>query len=125
MAIMTDVRPRESVANNSAVLDHVFISYSRRDQPYVSRLVTELHSAGITSWTAGPGRHSPAWRDEIFPHIANCAAFVVVMTPWSQVAGGVAEEISFAQSLGKEIIPIPGRLAPRQCSVLLRCLMDG
>ncbi len=106
MAFMTEVRPRESVAGSSAVLDRVFISYSRRDQPYVTRLVTELHTAGISSWTAGPGRHSPAWRDEIFPHIANCAVFVVVMSPWSQVADGVAREISFAQSLGKKIIPV-------------------
>lgn len=106
MAFMTEVRPRESVADSSAVLGRVFISYSRRDQPYVSQLVTELHTAGISSWTAGPGRHSPAWRDEIFPHIASCAVVVVVMSPWSQAADGVAQEISFARSLAKTIIPV-------------------
>ena len=106
MAFMTEVRPRESAAGSSAVPDRVFISYSRRDQAYVSRLATSLRAAGITSWTAGPGRHSPAWQVEIFPHIADCAVFVVVMSPWSQVAEGVAQEISYARSLGKAIIPI-------------------
>lgn len=88
------------------MLDPVFISYSRRDQVYVSRLVTSLRTAGMASWTSGPGRHCPAWRDAVFPKIGNCAVFVVVMTPWSQAAGGVAEEISYARSLQKSVIPV-------------------
>jgi hypothetical protein len=102
----TYVRPRDSVGENSAGLDYVFVSYSRWDQPYVGRLAASLSTAGIPSWTSGPGRHSPAWRNEVFPNIADCTAVLVVMTPRSWAADGVAQEIAYAESLQKVVIPI-------------------
>jgi hypothetical protein len=105
-SMMSEVRPRGAVRGNFDGQDHVFISYSRWDQSYVSRLVTAFRAAGVSSWTSGLGRHSPAWRDVVFPLIADCAGLVVVMTPRSYAASGVHQEIRYAESLQKAVIPI-------------------
>jgi hypothetical protein len=42
----------------------------------------------------------------VFPHIIGCAAVVVVMTPLSEIAGGVVQEIRYAVRLGKPVVPI-------------------
>jgi hypothetical protein len=102
----TGVRPRDSAGTASVGLGHVFVSHSRWDRSYVNRLVAWLQAAAIPSWISGPERHCPAWQDSVFPSIAGCAAFIVVMTPRSQVAEGVGQEISHAESLGKPVIPI-------------------
>jgi hypothetical protein len=101
--MMTDALPGKPVGTG---LSHVFVSYSRRDQPYIGRLATWLHNAGIPLWMSGPANHCPAWQESVFPNIANCAALVVVMTPQSRVAQGVAQEVGYAESLGKAVIPV-------------------
>lgn len=103
---MLDVRPPSPAWEAFDGLGHVFVSYSRWDQLYVSRLVTSFQSAGIPSWISGPSHHCPGWQDTVFPHIASCAVFLAVMTPRSRVALGVDQEISYARSLRKTIIPV-------------------
>ena len=101
----------DAAADDIALVDpagrgYLFVSHSRRDRAYAARLVAWLRAAGVRAWISGPERHCPAWQDSIFPHITACEAFVIVMTSWSQVAGGVTLEIDYAQELGKPFIPL-------------------
>lgn len=88
---------------------HIFISYSRWDQDFVSHVTTWLRAAGMKPWICGPGKHSRAWQDSIAPGIAGCAALLVLATPRSRSAAGVAWEVDYAKKIGKPVIPLsPG-----------------
>ena len=90
----------------SASPGHVFVSHSRWDRADASRLVAWLGSAGVRTWISGLERHCPVWPDSIFPNIASCSALVVLMSPRSEVAGGVNQEVRYAEALGKPVIPV-------------------
>lgn len=86
---------------------HVFVSYSRKDRPYVKQLVEHLRSAGITVWideTLQPG--TPTWVRAVERAIDDCTAFVPVMTPNSSESAWVDREIDLAQELNKPILPL-------------------
>ncbi len=90
----------------SASPGHVFVSHSRWDRAEASRLVAWLSAAGVRTWISGLEAHCPVWPDSIFPNIANCSAFVVLMSPHSEVADGVDQEVRYAEALGKPVIPV-------------------
>lgn len=85
----------------------IFISYSRRDQEFVSRLADDLnaHVAGV--WfdqsTIQPGQK---WHDEILEGIRECKAFVLVLSPDAVESRYVREELDKALELGKPIFPV-------------------
>jgi hypothetical protein len=99
-------RLKDSSDTASAEPTSIFVSYSRWDVLHVSRLVARLRTAGISTWVSGPECHCPDWQEWVFPNIFDCAVFLVVMTPRSEVAGGVRQEIDYAESLGKPVMPI-------------------
>lgn len=100
------VRPLGRVGAASSGMGYVFISHSRWDRLYASRLVTWLRASGIPVWISGLERHCPVWQDSILPNIAHCSAVVVLMTPRSELAVGVHEEICYAKKIGKPVIPL-------------------
>lgn len=85
----------------------IFISYSRRDQEFVTRLATDLdaHVAGVwfdqSAIQAGEN-----WHDEILEGIGECKAFVLVLSPDAVESHYVQEEVNKALELGKTIFPI-------------------
>jgi TIR domain len=64
-----------------AVGNHVFISYSRNDEAYLSGLVAHLRSAGLIVWHDSGIDYGDQWVAVIQSHIDSCAAFIVVMSP--------------------------------------------
>lgn len=102
----TDDRPLAWTGTRSADLGHVFVSHSRWDRSEAYRLTAWLRAAGVPVWISGPERHCPTWPDSIFPNIASCSALVVLMSPRSEVAEGVDQELRYAQALGKPIVPL-------------------
>src|SRR5512138_976882 len=90
----------------------IFISYSRRDQEFVTRLASDLneHVAGV--WfdqsAIQPGEK---WRDEIMEGIRECKAFVLVLSPDAMESQYVREEVQQALALGKTIFPVIYRAA--------------
>lgn len=90
----------------------VFISYSRRDQEFVLRLVADLEDREAFTWidrgNIGGGQ---VWRDAIDAGIRNCKVFVLVISPDSIASSNVGSELELALAYGKPIIPLLYRRA--------------
>jgi hypothetical protein len=91
----------------------IFISYSRRDQEFVTRLASDLDKQVAGAWfdqsTIQVGQK---WHDEIMEGIRECRAFVLVLSPDAAESRYVQEEVNKALELGKPIIPVlyrPGK----------------
>ena len=85
----------------------IFISYSRRDQEFVTRLASDLNAQVAGVWfdqsTIELGQK---WHDEIMEGIRECKAFILVLSPDSMESKYVNEEVSKALELGKTIFPV-------------------
>src|SRR5512134_1539487 len=85
----------------------IFISYSRRDQEFVSRLASDLNAQVAGVWfdqsAIQPGEK---WRDEIMEGIRDCKAFILVLSPDAMESRYVREEVNKALELGKTIFPV-------------------
>lgn len=85
----------------------VFISYSRKDLPFVEHLAADLKEAGLDVWydvsRLGGGSR---WRVEIENALRNSQFVVVVLSPDSVTSEWVEREFLFASSLGLVIIPL-------------------
>ncbi len=96
----------------------VFISYSRKDKEFVSRLVASLTSAGRDVWVDWEDiPPSAEWRAEIYTAIREAEAFIFVISPDSSSSAVCREEIEQAVANRKRIIPIVFRPAPRETLV--------
>jgi hypothetical protein len=85
----------------------IFISYSRRDQEFVTRLASDLNAHVAFVWfdrsTIQPGQK---WHDEIMEGIRDCKAFILVLSPDAMESPYVREEVNKALELGKTLFPI-------------------
>jgi len=85
----------------------VFISYSRWNKPFGDHLRLDLQRAGLTVWLdmfdldAGRG-----WNDAIRTAIEAATHVVVLMSPESAKSEVVLQEVAYAQSLGKPLVPL-------------------
>ena len=85
----------------------VFVSYSRRDEEFVLRLVDDLEDRQALAWIDRGNIHGgEQWRASIENGIREAKAFVVVISPNSIASSNVAEELDIAFQLGKPIIPL-------------------
>lgn len=85
----------------------IFISYSRRDQEFVTRLVSDLneHVSGVW-FDQSTIQLGQKWHDEILEGIRECKAFILVLSPDAMESRYVQEEVNKALELGKTIFPI-------------------
>jgi len=85
----------------------IFISYSRRDQEFVTRLASDLDAQVAGVWfdqsTIQVGQK---WHDEIMEGIHECKAFILVLSPDAMESRHAREEVNKALELGKTIFPI-------------------
>ena len=85
----------------------IFISYSRRDQEFVSRLAADLNEQVAGVWFDQSALQvGQNWHDAILDGIRDCKAFVVVLSPDAIESRYVHEEVETALRLGKPIFPI-------------------
>ncbi len=90
----------------------VFISYSRRDQPFVRQLAARLKAAGRESWVDWEGiPPSAKWMDEIRAAIDGASAMVFVISPDSLASAVCAQELEHALAVNKRLIPVVARPA--------------
>ncbi len=90
----------------------VFISYSRRDEEFVLRLVNDLEARQAPAWIDRGNIHGgEQWRASIQGGIRDARAFVLVISPDSMASPNVAEEIGLALQFGTPIIPLVYRRA--------------
>ena len=102
---------------------HVFMSYSRRDDEVMRRIVTYLRNQGIKVWVDNekliPG--TPIWEEEIEKAIKNAPAIVVVLSPDSKNSEWVRREISLADQYRKRVFPVLVR-GDEESSISLRLI---
>jgi hypothetical protein len=91
----------------------IFISYSRRDQEFVTRLAGDLDAQVAGVWfDQSTIQLGQKWYDEIMEGIRECKAFILVLSPDAAESKYVREEVNKALELGKTIFPIlyrPGK----------------
>src|SRR5215207_152821 len=91
----------------------IFISYSRRDQEFVTRLASDLNAQVAGVWfDQSTIQLGQKWYDEIMEGIRDCKAFILVLSPDAAESKYVREEVNKALELGKTIFPIlyrPGK----------------
>lgn len=101
---------RESAKNASNVSSEfdVFISYAREDaEQHALNLARELGNKSFDVWIdtkLSPG--TQVWTNEIENAIRKSSVFIVLVSPKIHDSKWVKREISFAESIGKTIIPI-------------------
>ncbi|CAG0953023.1 hypothetical protein ANAEL_00174 [Anaerolineales bacterium] len=85
----------------------IFISYSRVDTEFVTRLITDLTRQGLNIWmdqrNIGAGQR---WDSVIQDALEACDLFMIVLSPHSVESENVLDELSFAINSNKRIIPI-------------------
>jgi hypothetical protein len=85
----------------------IFISYSRRDQEFVTRLAADLDRQVAGVWFDQSAiQVGQDWYDEIMDGIRECKAFILVLSPDAAESRYVREEVNKALELGKPIIPV-------------------
>src|ERR671919_2434502 len=87
--------------------NEIFISYSRRDQEFVTRLASDLDAQVAGVWFDQSSiQLGEKWHDEIMEGIRDCKAFILVLSPDAAESKYVREEVNKALELGKTIFPI-------------------
>ena len=85
----------------------LFLSYSRRDKPFVERLFNGLSDRGKDVWADFddiPG--AAAWRGELHLGITESDAFVFVISPHSVTSDYCRQEVDQAAALNKRMVPV-------------------
>jgi hypothetical protein len=85
---------------------YIFISYAHADSEKVFAEIKRFNEAGYNVWYdegIAPGNE---WTDEIADALADCAVFVVMITPTSASRENVMNEINFALDEKKPFIAI-------------------
>jgi hypothetical protein len=85
----------------------IFISYSRRDQEFVTRLAGDLNAQVAGVWfDQSTIQLGQKWHEEIMDGIRECKAFILVLSPDAVESKYVRTEVKKAVELGKTIFPI-------------------
>jgi hypothetical protein len=102
---------------------HVFISYSRKDDVVMHRVVAFLRRQGLKVWVDNekltPG--TPVWEAEIEKAIKGASAIVIVLSPDSKDSEWVRREISLADQYRKRVFPVLVR-GDEESSITLRLI---
>jgi len=93
-------------------MNQIFISYAHKDTDFVELLRIKLKEADIVAWVDHNSlKAGTDWQKSIDEGIKNSMAVVLVMSPDSLNSHFVTYEWSYANGLGKAIIPLMYREA--------------
>ncbi|MEO0598893.1 MAG: toll/interleukin-1 receptor domain-containing protein, partial [Chloroflexota bacterium] len=85
----------------------VFVSYSRRDKPFVEKLVTALVQDGRDVWIDWEDIPRAAdWLNEIDKGIENATTFVFVVSTHSLTSEICNHELAYALKFNKRVVPL-------------------
>ena len=84
----------------------IFISYSRANLSYVTQLVKVLRNKGLEVWFDMHIEGGDVWDNELEHQLKNADVIIWVLSKASVASENVANEISYAESLNKKVIPI-------------------
>src|SRR5437763_1112191 len=91
----------------------VFVSYSRRDAEFVTRLAEGLRGRGKDVWLDVQGiRDGERFPEALRRAIEDADAFVFVISPDSVASDFCEQEVAHASQLNKRIVPLALRHVP-------------
>ena len=85
---------------------YIFTSYAHADSAIVFAELVRFHSQGYPIWYDEGIEAGNKWGDEIANAISNCSLFIVFLTPQSIKSENVQDEIDFAISENRKVLPI-------------------
>lgn len=98
---------KESQAKSSSERTDVFVSYSRTDGDIARRLNESLQITGKTTWFDQESIASGAdFQKEIYQGIQNADNIIFILSPESILSPYCADEVEYAQKLGKRFITL-------------------
>jgi hypothetical protein len=84
-----------------------FLSYARTDDTIALKLADDLIAAGVQVWVdqydIQPSQH---WDRAVEAAVRGCEGMIVVLSPRSAASPTVADEVSVAIDMRKELIPV-------------------
>ena len=84
-----------------------FVSYSREDWEFVSRVAKDLKAKGANVWMDKREIHAgDRWELELETALEGCSRMLVILSPASVVSPNVLAEVAFAIDEGKQVIPV-------------------
>lgn len=84
-----------------------FISYSRANSDFATRLTEDLKAAGHDIWFDQFNIPTGSrWDDEIEKALRSCAVFLLILSPASMQSQNVKDEVGYAIDAGKHILPV-------------------
>jgi predicted ATPase len=101
----------------------VFISYAAQNKTDIEQLVEHLRVVGCDTWYDASLRGGQDWWDEILRRIADCDAFIAVISRDALSSTACRRECDWAAALNKPMMPVavepppkalPGRFSRRQ-----------
>ncbi len=98
---------KESQSKSSSERTDVFVSYSRTDGDIARKLNESLQIAGKTTWFDQESIASGAdFQKEIYEGIQNADNIVFILSPESILSPYCADEVEFAQKIGKRFVTL-------------------
>jgi hypothetical protein len=88
------------------MMSEVFISYGRKDKPFVHKLRDQLNEAGFSVWHDEDIDGGQNWFKTITEEIRKCRVLLVVISAESANSQFVALECGMALALNKHLIPL-------------------
>jgi hypothetical protein len=100
-----------------AVTSQLFVSYAREDAAFALKLATDLRARGTHLWVDQLDiRAGTAWDSEVEKALRASPAMLVILSPASVASQNVMDEVAFAISEAKWIVPV----LYKPCSIPLR-----
>lgn len=87
-------------------MSFIFISYSRKDKAYVTRLTQALEKKQLPAWLDDHVDYGTKWPHAIQKHLEDCAIFLLVMSSRSYESDWVQNELLHAKEWKKPIFPL-------------------
>ena len=85
---------------------YAFVSYAHADSDVVYPIIGELHDRGALIWYDEGIGAGTVWSQSIADRILNCSKFMLFLTPDAARSHHVRQEINFANSKNKPILPV-------------------
>jgi len=85
---------------------YVFISYAHKDSRLVFPIINELHRRGILMWYDEGIEPGADWQQFLAEKINGCSKFILFVSPDSVSSHHCRQEINFANTRGKQMLPI-------------------
>jgi hypothetical protein len=107
---------------------HIFISYSRDDRDYVTKLANWLEGHGVVVWFDHDIDYGVKWEDEIINKLDSSSVVLVVMSKSSRKSNWVSKEIDQAKKRKIMVYPLllePDGMVDRVADLQFENVTDG